>query len=348
MKLIQIFGLAAALVANAVAQTSSQNTGSADPSTAKPQPQHQTSTSTDSQKKDSAKSNTASKKTTGASSQTGGIKVIVPSKGGNQATSSGKNASATPAGGAKASVGAKPASQPASSKTAVPMTGGSTTAAKKTTGAGAASGKSMQPAAGAASSKGTAQGNKTPVSGSASSHPATGQKKQTPPVLAVSPSSKQAATKKGASTAKGATKGATVASKIAQPRIVQKKPSKADLVVAAKTSAKISSAGRRDPFVSPIRTVTPNVPSGPNCSTGKRCLAINELTVQGTAKDTDGKMMAIVASSTHRAYFLRENDQVFNGSVQKITSDSVIFRESVTDSLGRQSTHEIVKKVNPS
>jgi hypothetical protein len=55
-----------------------------------------------------------------------------------------------------------------------------------------------------------------------------------------------------------------------------------------------------------------------------------------------------VAGGSHRSYFLRENDQVFNGSVQKITNDSVIFRESVTDSLGRQNTHEVVKKVNPS
>jgi len=78
---------------------------------------------------------------------------------------------------------------------------------------------------------------------------------------------------------------------------------------------------------------------------GKRCLFIPELELKGIAKDTDGQMMAVVVSTTHRAYFLRENDQVFNGSVQKITSDSVIFREFATDHLGRETAHEVVKRI---
>ena len=49
----------------------------------------------------------------------------------------------------------------------------------------------------------------------------------------------------------------------------------------------------------------------------------------------------------HRPYFLRENDQVFNGTVEKITSDSVIFREYATDNMGRESAHEVVKRLGP-
>jgi len=56
-------------------------------------------------------------------------------------------------------------------------------------------------------------------------------------------------------------------------------------------------------------------------------------------------MLAVVVSNTHRAYFLRENDQVFNGSVQKITNDSVVFREFATDHMGRETAHEVVKKI---
>jgi hypothetical protein len=58
-------------------------------------------------------------------------------------------------------------------------------------------------------------------------------------------------------------------------------------------------------------------------------------------------MMAVVANSSHHTYFLRENDQVFNGSVEKITSDSIIFREFVKDALGRESAREVVKKLGP-
>ncbi len=325
MKLIQILVVvvAAALVTNIAAQTGGQNTDTAAPSTAKPQSQHPAATSSDPKKKDSAKNSAASKNMAGASGQTGGIKVIVPTQSAGQTTPSNKNAVV------------KPMAQTGSSSPA--------STAKKTTGTGTS--KSGQSAG--ALPAGTAHSGKTAASSLATSHTPPAQKKPPPPVLAVNPSGKVSGKNNAAK--KGAATGSSVAGKITQPRIVQKTPSKANIVAAAKTSAKISSAGRRDPFVSPIRNVS--VGTGPpvlNCSTGKRGLAIAELTVQGTAKDTDGKMMAIVAGGNHRSYFLRENDQICNGGVQKITADSVVFRESVTDTLGRQTTHEVVKKIGPS
>ena len=108
----------------------------------------------------------------------------------------------------------------------------------------------------------------------------------------------------------------------------------------------IGSAGRRDPFVSPIRSAGSVSPTQ-NCTSGKRCLAIPELILQGTVRDITGKMMAVVSTSNRRTYTLRENDQVFNGSVEKITSDSIIFREYVKDALGRESAKEVVKKMGP-
>ena len=108
----------------------------------------------------------------------------------------------------------------------------------------------------------------------------------------------------------------------------------------------MGAAGRRDPFISPIRAVSSGTPTG-NCTSGKRCLAIPELILQGTVRDISGKMMAIVTTSNRRTYTLRENDQVFNGSVEKITSDSIIFREFVRDAVGRESAREVVKKLSP-
>jgi Tfp pilus assembly protein PilP len=108
----------------------------------------------------------------------------------------------------------------------------------------------------------------------------------------------------------------------------------------------IGSAGRRDPFVSPIRNSDSVTPTQ-SCTSGKRCLAIPELVLQGTVRDITGKMMAVVSTSNRRTYTLRENDQVFNGSVEKITSDSIIFREYVKDALGRESAKEVVKKMGP-
>lgn len=122
----------------------------------------------------------------------------------------------------------------------------------------------------------------------------------------------------------------------AGPSVAEKKPA----------PRLIGSAGRRDPFVSPIRSAGA-VSSTQSCTSGKRCLAIPELILQGTVRDITGKMMAVVSTSNRRTYTLRENDQVFNGSVEKITSDSIIFRQYVKDALGRESAKEIVKKMGP-
>jgi Tfp pilus assembly protein PilP len=99
--------------------------------------------------------------------------------------------------------------------------------------------------------------------------------------------------------------------------------------------------------VSPIVSKDGISRPAPNCTSGKRCLVIPELVLQGTVKDTSGKMMAVVANSIKKTYFLRENDQVFQGSVEKITSDSIIFREYVKDALGRETAREVVKKLVP-
>jgi len=123
----------------------------------------------------------------------------------------------------------------------------------------------------------------------------------------------------------------------AGPSVAEKKPA----------PRLIGSAGRRDPFVSPIRSAGSVSPTQ-SCTSGKRCLAIPELILQGTVRDITGKMMAVVSTSNRRTYTLRENDQVFNGSVEKITSDSIIFREYVKDALGRESAKEVVKKMGPS
>ncbi len=102
----------------------------------------------------------------------------------------------------------------------------------------------------------------------------------------------------------------------------------------------ITAEGRRDPFLSPVV----NSPTGPGCSTGKRCLAIDQIIVRGVVKSDSG-MIAVVVNAVNKAYFLKENDPVFNGYVMKITGDSVVFKETYQDKLGKEFTREIVKKI---
>ena len=100
--------------------------------------------------------------------------------------------------------------------------------------------------------------------------------------------------------------------------------------------------GRRDPFLSPVVNRSMG---GSGCSTGKRCLAVDQIALTGIVKSEAG-MIAVVINAMNKAYFLRENDPVFNGYVVKITGDSIIFKETMQDKLGKSFTREVTKKIS--
>jgi Tfp pilus assembly protein PilP len=103
---------------------------------------------------------------------------------------------------------------------------------------------------------------------------------------------------------------------------------------------KWSMTGKRDPFVSPVVTQS----SGSGCSTGKKCLEIGAINLRGVVRSESG-FIAVVTNSLNKAYFLRENDPVFDGYVVKITGDSIVFQETQHDHLGKAFTREVVKKI---
>jgi len=104
--------------------------------------------------------------------------------------------------------------------------------------------------------------------------------------------------------------------------------------------SKYNSNGRRDPFVSPVVSRA----GGSGCSTGKKCLEIGTINLRGVVRSENG-FIAVVSNSMNKAYFLRENDPVFNGYVMKITGDSIVFRETLQDRMGKTFTREVVKKI---
>ena len=99
-------------------------------------------------------------------------------------------------------------------------------------------------------------------------------------------------------------------------------------------------SGKRDPFFSPVV----QQPTGSGCSTGKKCLEIGQINLRGVVKSENG-FIAVVTNSLNKAYFLRENDPVFNGYVMRITGDTVVFQETVQDKLGKPLTREVVKRI---
>ena len=103
---------------------------------------------------------------------------------------------------------------------------------------------------------------------------------------------------------------------------------------------KYSMTGKRDPFISPVV----NRQGGSGCSTGKKCLDIEQIALHGVVKSDNG-MIAVVTNGLNKAYFLRENDPVFNGYVVKITVDSIVFKQTLQDRLGKPFTKDVVKRI---
>ena len=103
---------------------------------------------------------------------------------------------------------------------------------------------------------------------------------------------------------------------------------------------KYAANGRRDPFISPVVSHA----GGSNCNTGKKCLEIGAINLRGVVRAESG-FIAVVSNNMNKAYFLRENDPVFNGYVMKITGDSIVFQETLQDRLGKTFTREVVKKI---
>ncbi len=141
----------------------------------------------------------------------------------------------------------------------------------------------------------------------------------------------------------------------AKPKETTKKAAAPAPAPARKAPAELSTAsGRRDPFKLPVyaapgpgQASEGEMVTGP-LPPGKRGLLISQLILQGIVRlDTSNQMIAVVTNYSKRAYFLRENDTLYNGLVSKITPDSVTFRENYLDSTGHVETREVTRRLGP-
>jgi Tfp pilus assembly protein PilP len=174
---------------------------------------------------------------------------------------------------------------------------------------------------------------KTAVKSAPESKKAAVQKAQPAPAPKPSAASKPAA-KAVANPAKTPAAATAVVKPAATPAASAKAPTKA---------AQVASKGpQRDPFVSPI---VQKVTSSVSCTGGKKCLEPTQVILKGVVSSDNGRI-AVVTNPANKAYFLREQDPVLNGYVIRITGDSIVFRENVTDRLGKVSQREVVKKVS--
>src|SRR5207302_1074920 len=127
------------------------------------------------------------------------------------------------------------------------------------------------------------------------------------PLIRVAPATKSPVTaaKPATPTSKPAgppTRTVVVAAKPAAPETSPAASKEGAAAETPKAKKIITAEGRRDPFVSPVVSRA----TGPVCSVGKRCLAIDQILVRGVVKSETG-MIAVVVNSMNKAYFLKEN-----------------------------------------
>ncbi len=151
---------------------------------------------------------------------------------------------------------------------------------------------------------------------------------------------KQAASSTAA-TKPGKAKPAHQTAKQAAGKQVPAKPEKDAKDSPGKTVAKATSVhqGKRDPFVSPIQERKLAV-----CTVGgKRCLFVGDINLIGIVESSNG-VVAVVANGRH-TYFLRENDPLADGEVERITSDTITLRQRTSDLMGKPVVREVTRRI---
>lgn len=103
-----------------------------------------------------------------------------------------------------------------------------------------------------------------------------------------------------------------------------------------------ASGARRDPFVPLVNDRKEG--GGPALPPGKAGLVVATVRVDGTVR-SGADLIAVVSNPERHVYFVREGDQLFDGSVVKIDLDGVTFHEESKDAFGKPVVREVTKRI---
>lgn len=107
---------------------------------------------------------------------------------------------------------------------------------------------------------------------------------------------------------------------------------------------KETKVARRDPFESLTSRQEQAAKTAANLPPGKAGLQVATLRLDGIVRAPNG-MIAVVTNPQARTYFLREGDQLYDGSVEKIAMDSVSFHELGKDAFGKPVERQVNKRI---
>jgi len=104
------------------------------------------------------------------------------------------------------------------------------------------------------------------------------------------------------------------------------------------------SGGRRDPFVSlalGINVLAPDIRPP-----GLQGMLIQEVSLRGIVKTQDG-YIAMIQGTDNKSYFAKSSERLYDGHIQDITDDKVVFRQEIRDPLRIEQFQEVEKTLHP-
>jgi len=103
-------------------------------------------------------------------------------------------------------------------------------------------------------------------------------------------------------------------------------------------------AGRRDPFKSLLER---NTEGGAQRPEGLPGIQITEVDVLGVVAKSDGTFMAMIKGAGNESFTIHVGDRLFDGEVQEIFRDRVVFRQRINDPTLPRNYREVSVQLNP-
>jgi hypothetical protein len=104
------------------------------------------------------------------------------------------------------------------------------------------------------------------------------------------------------------------------------------------------SRGRRDPFISlalGLNIVPPDMRPP-----GLSGMLIQEVSLHGIVKTSEG-FIAMIQGTDNKSYFARVGERLYDGSIETIDSEKVVFLQEINDPLRIEKFHRIEKTLHP-
>jgi type IV pilus assembly protein PilP len=100
--------------------------------------------------------------------------------------------------------------------------------------------------------------------------------------------------------------------------------------------------GRRDPFVSLLRSGTDSAARRAAGIDGVSGLSVNEISVRGVIAGKGG-YIAMVVGPDHKTYLVRAQDKLLDGTVKSVTAQGLVILQEVNDPLSLVKQKEVRK-----